>query len=140
MERSADDDRPTHPYVGAGRAQAATDTTEEVATMYARLVTFDLQGPSHEDYCAHASAIADAFNQWPGLRAKLWLADQRRSRYGGIYLFERSEDAHASRRTAEFASLQTLPMFTGLSIEEFDILREPSAITAPYLVAAAAAT
>ena len=61
--------------------------------MYARVVRFRLVGPTHEEYDAQATAIAESFNEWPGLRAKLWLADQQAGRYGGIYLFDRAEDA-----------------------------------------------
>jgi hypothetical protein len=104
-------------------------TTRGAVTMYARLVRFRLVGPTHEEYDAQATAIAESFNEWPGLRAKLWLADQQTGRYGGIYLFDRAEDAELSRSTPQFLSVQMLPMFTELSIEEFEILDGPTAIT-----------
>jgi hypothetical protein len=106
--------------------------------MYARVVTFRLEGPTHEAYHEQASAVADSFNEWPGLRAKLWLADRRARRYGGIYLFDSAEDAERSRSTPEFRSLQALPMFTELRIEEFDILDRPTAVTGGPFAAVAA--
>src|SRR6187455_599065 len=108
--------------------------------MYARVVRFRLVGPTHEEYDAQATAVAESFNEWPGLRAKLWLADQQAGRYGGIYLFDRAEDAELSRSTPQFLSVQMLPMFTELSIEEFEILDGPTSITGgPFAAALAGA-
>ncbi len=104
--------------------------------MYARIVTFRIDGPGHEAYHSHAVAIAEAFNQWKGLVAKIWLGDAAAGRYGGFYVFADAEAAEASRATAEFLSLQHLPVFVDLHIEEFDILDEPTAITAGALVSA----
>jgi hypothetical protein len=108
--------------------------------MYARIVTFHLDGPSSDQYHAHAVAIAESFNDWPGLRAKVWLADEADGRFGGFYLFDSAADADQSRSAPEFLSLQKLPVFTDLTIEEFEILDEPTAITggglAPSRVAA----
>ena len=104
--------------------------------MYARIVTFRIDGPSHDAYHANAMAIAEAFNQWDGLLAKVWLGDEAAGRYGGIYVFTDAAAADASRTTAEFLSLQHLPVFVDLHIDEFDILDEPTAITAGALVPA----
>jgi putative monooxygenase ydhR len=108
--------------------------------MYARVVTFRLVGPTHEQYDEHATAIAESFNEWPGLEAKFWLADRSAGRYGGVYVFDSAENAELSRSTPEFLSLQMLPMFTELSVEEFEILDGPTAITGgPFAAVAAAA-
>lgn len=103
--------------------------------MYARIVTFRLDGPSFDEYHAQAVAIAESFNEWPGLRAKLWLADPSDHRYGGFYLFDSAADAEASRSAPQFLSVQLLPVFTDLRIEEFEILDEPTAITGGALAA-----
>lgn len=97
--------------------------------MYARIVTFQLDGPSHDEYHAQAVAIASSFNEWPGLCAKLWLADEAAGRYGGVYLFASKVDADASRATAQLRSLEELPVFTDLTVQELDVLDEPTAIT-----------
>ncbi len=97
--------------------------------MYLRVVTFELVGPSHEAYEEQATAIADAFAAWPGLLAKVWLADEQARRYGGVYLFASAEDAARSRSTAEFRSIEALPMFTDVRIEEFDVLDRPTSVT-----------
>lgn len=101
--------------------------------MYARIVTFTLDGPSHDEYRTHAAAVAAEFNGWSGLRAKYWLADRTERRYGGVYFFESAEAAQRSRTTPLFAQMVANPAFGELEIQEFDILDEPTSITAPRL-------
>jgi hypothetical protein len=106
--------------------------------MHARIVTFQLDGPSPDEYRAMAASIADAFKEWPGLVFKLWLGDIEHNRFGGIYLFQTAADADRSRTTPEFASLEANPAFAELMIDEFPILDEPTAITAATLLHPAA--
>ena len=56
--------------------------------MYIRIVTFQLAGPTDQQYRAHAAAVAPAFTKWPGLQAKFWLANPDAGVYGGVYLFD----------------------------------------------------
>jgi hypothetical protein len=107
--------------------------------MYARIVTFRLDGPSFDEYHAQAVAIAESFNEWPGLQAKVWLADEADGRYGGVYLFASAADADESRSAPQFLALQRLPVYTDLRVQEFEILDEPTAITAGVLAASVAA-
>jgi hypothetical protein len=100
--------------------------------MYARIVTFTLIGPSHDEYGDHAAAIAAEFRNWSGLHAKYWLADRTHHCYGGVYLFEDAEAAQRSRTTPLFAQMVANPAFSELTIQEFDILAEPTSITAPF--------
>ena len=69
--------------------------------MYIRIVTFQLAGPTDQQYRAHAGAVAPAFTKWPGLQAKYWLANPDAGVYGGVYLFDSAADADASRSTEE---------------------------------------
>jgi hypothetical protein len=101
--------------------------------MHARIVTFRLDGPGHDEYEAHAVAIAESFNEWPGLLAKVWLADETSRCYGGVYLFASKEAADASRAEPQFLSLQALPVYTDLRVEEFDVLDAPTELTAGLL-------
>ena len=107
--------------------------------MYARIVTFRLDGPSHAEYERQAVALADAFAAWPGLLAKVWLGDEAAGRYGGLYLFESAAAAEASRQTPEFLSLHHLPVFTDLRIEELEVLEAPTAVTGGPFTAVVAA-
>ena len=52
--------------------------------MYIRIVTFRLQGMDPDDYEEMAERLAVTFRQWPGLTAKLWLADRETSTFCGV--------------------------------------------------------
>ena len=101
--------------------------------MYARIVTFRLDGPTPAEYQAHAAAVAPAFTAWPGLLAKVWIADDDANTYGGIYLFTDRDAANGARDTDLFRSMATNPMFADLSVREFDVIDAPTAITAAAL-------
>lgn len=106
--------------------------------MYARIVTFRLDGVANAAYQDHVDAVAPAFTAWPGLLAKVWIADDDASTRGGIYLFADRESADRSRDTDVYRSMVANPAFADLSVREFDALDEPTAITASALAAAPA--
>jgi hypothetical protein len=97
--------------------------------MYARIVTFQLAGLSADDYRAVAEGAASAFAEWTGLISKVWLADDERNTYGGIYVFESPAAAAASRDTELFQAMAANPAFTDVTISEFAVLAGPTAIT-----------
>jgi hypothetical protein len=103
--------------------------------MYVRIVTFHVEGLTAAEFRDHAAAIAPAFTAWPGLLAKVWLADDAAGTYGGVYLFADRDSADLSRDTDLFRSMTTNLRFADLSIREFDALDEPTAITASALTA-----
>ena len=98
--------------------------------MYARIVTFRLDGLTPADYRDHVARVAPAFTTWPGLLAKVWIADDDAATFGGIYLFSDQSSADRSRDTDLFRSMATNPAFADLTVREFDVLDEPTALTA----------
>ena len=107
--------------------------------MSIRTVTFSLADLPVADYRQHAAAVAAAFTAWPGLLGKIWLADERRNRFGGVYIFASKDDADRSRTTALFEGLIGNPAFPDLTIDEYDTLPEPTATTWPPIPARATA-
>jgi hypothetical protein len=97
--------------------------------MYTRIVTFHLAGVSADDYLAVAQGAAGSFAEWPGLISKLWLADDHTNTYGGIYVFESSAAAAASRDTELFQTMASNPAFADVTISEFSLLPGPTATT-----------
>ena len=97
--------------------------------MHIRIVTFRLDGMTTKEYETQAAALATAFTQWPGLRAKFWLADKESEIFGGVYVFESRAAADRSRSTALFAGLTGNTAFADLIVREFDTLAEPTAVT-----------
>jgi hypothetical protein len=53
--------------------------------MHIQVITFKLDGIDDAAYQAHAEQNAPVFAALPGLRAKIWLANQQANTYGGIY-------------------------------------------------------
>jgi hypothetical protein len=104
--------------------------------MYARIVTFRLDGLTAADYRQHATSVAPAFTAWPGLLAKVWIGDDDAGTYGGIYLFADRESADWSRDTDLFRSVAANPAFADVAVREFDVLDGPTASTAPVFAAA----
>ncbi len=98
--------------------------------MYARIVTFRLDGLTAAEYQDHVAAVAPAFTTWPGLLAKVWIADDESGTYGGIYRFADRDSADHTRDTDLFRSMAANPMFADLAVREFSVLSEPTAITA----------
>jgi hypothetical protein len=98
--------------------------------MRIRIVTFALTVPA-EAYAEHARQVAAGFTAWPGLLAKWWLADPGSGTFGGVYLFASRADADLSRETDLFRGMFTSPALTDVAVREFDVLDEPTAITAP---------
>ena len=104
--------------------------------MIIRIVTFRLDGIDEDEYQHHAVSIADTFNRWTGLRAKLWLADRASGVHGGVYLFDSQRAADQSRSTPGFKAMLENPAFADLSVREYEVLEQPTAITAASLLAA----
>ena len=103
--------------------------------MYARIVTFRLEGLTASEYQDHVATVAPAFTTWPGLLAKVWIADDEAGTYGGVYLLAGRDSADRTRDTDLFRSMATNPMFADLSVREFNVLDEPTAITASAFAA-----
>jgi hypothetical protein len=103
--------------------------------MYVRIVTFGL-AVTAEEYARSAAAVAPGFTAWPGLLGKWWLGDAGSGTYGGVYLFASRDDADRSRDTDLFRGMLGNPAFRAVTVREFDVLDEPTEVTAPFLQAA----
>jgi Putative mono-oxygenase ydhR len=72
--------------------------------MHIQVITFKLDGIDDAAYRAHAEQNAPVFAALPGLRAKIWLANQQAGTYGGIYTWDdgpgRQHQAGAGRPRA----------------------------------------
>lgn len=101
--------------------------------MHVRIVTFRLDHLEPQAYRHHAEQIAGVFAEWPGLIAKVWLAEEPSGTYGGVYVFESRSAADRSRTTRAFEQMALNPWFTDLVVREFDVLDAPTAITAGVL-------
>jgi Putative mono-oxygenase ydhR len=99
--------------------------------MHTLVITFDLVDMTHERYTEVCAELAPAFAAIPGLLAKIWLADSRDARYGGVYLFDDTAAADGFLASTLAHSVATNPHFAGLTIRRFSVDEATTARTQP---------
>jgi Putative mono-oxygenase ydhR len=97
--------------------------------MHIQVVTFTLDGIDDAAYQAHAEKVAPAFAALPGLRAKIWLANQQTSTYGGIYAFDDPAAMRAYQGGEIFQALQNSPHMIDVAVTDFPVLAGPTKVT-----------
>jgi hypothetical protein len=97
--------------------------------MHVQIVEFEVQGMGRAEYEAMCVEIAPAFAELPGLRAKLWIADPRSNRAGGIYTWEDSEACDSYLESELYAAVVANPALANLRSRRFDVLEGPSQVT-----------
>ena len=97
--------------------------------MHIQVVTFKLDGIDDAAYQAHAEQTAPAFAGLPGLRAKIWLANQQANTYGGIYTWDDVAAMRAYQGGKIFQGLQANPHMINVAVSDFSVLAGPTKVT-----------
>lgn len=97
--------------------------------MHATVINFHLKDWTEEGYRQLCDDVAPAFAEVPGLLCKVWLADRETGTYGGIYLWRDQGSVDTFKTSDLFASVGAHPNLTGITIKDFDVLEEPTAVT-----------
>src|SRR3984957_7607205 len=97
--------------------------------MHLQVITFKLDGIDDAAYQAHAERNAPAFAALPGLRAKIWLANQRAGTYGGIYAWDDVAALRAYQDGEIFQGLLANPHMTDVTVSDFSVLGGPTKVT-----------
>jgi hypothetical protein len=97
--------------------------------MHIQVVTFKLDGIDEAAYEAHAEQSAPAFAAMPGLRAKIWLANQQAGTYGGIYMWEDVAAMRAYQGGKIFQRLLENPHMIDVAASDFSVLAGPTKVT-----------
>jgi hypothetical protein len=97
--------------------------------MHIQIITFRLDGLDDAAYQAHAEQAAPAFAALPGLHAKIWLANQQTSTYGGIYTWDDSTAMRAYQGGKIFRGLQANPHMIDVTVTDFPVLAGPTKVT-----------
>lgn len=97
--------------------------------MHLQIVTFKLDGIDDAAYRAHAEQQAPAFAALPGLRAKIWLANQRANTYGGIYAWDGVAAMRAYQDGKIFQGLRANPHLVDVTVRDFSVLAGPTEVT-----------
>ncbi len=104
--------------------------------MHVQIVNFQLQGIDEAGFRAMCDELAPAFAAFPGLIAKIWLADSTSGAYGGVYTWENKAAYEAYTRSELFNAVATNPNFTNITSRDFAILHGPTAVTRGLAAAA----
>lgn len=91
-------------------------------------VNFNLDAPAAE-YQKVADSVAHAFLDVPGLRWKIWLLNPAAQEAGGIYLFDSQASLDAYRNGPLVAQLRGLPFLRNISMKQFEVMPEVTALT-----------
>lgn len=97
--------------------------------MHATVVNFHLKDWTEASYQELASEVAPAFADVPGLICKIWLADRVSGTYGGIYLWQDEAAFTAFTKSELFASVGAHPNLTDITVKDFGILDDVTAVT-----------
>jgi putative monooxygenase ydhR len=97
--------------------------------MHIQVITFKLDGIDDAAYQAHAEQQAPAFAVLPGLRAKIWLANQQANTYGGIYAWDDVAAMRAYQDGKIFQGLQANPHLIDVTVRDFSALARPTKVT-----------
>ena len=97
--------------------------------MHIQVITYTLNGIDDAAYQAHAEQIAPALAELPGLRAKIWLANQQTSTYGGIYAWDDLAAMRAFQSGEIFQGLQADPHMINVAVTDFPVLAGPTKVT-----------
>lgn len=102
-------------------------------------VNFKLDVPVAE-FRAMCEGVAQAIADVPGLRWKMWLLNEQEKEAGGIYLFANEDALNNYLDGPIVAQIKSLPELQNLSMKQFDVMDEVTAVTRgplPTLAAAA---
>ena len=97
--------------------------------MHMQVITFKLDGIDDAAYQAHAEQNAPAFAALPGLRAKIWLANQQANIYGGIYTWDDVAAMRAYQGGKIFQGLQANRRMIDVAVRDFSVLAGPTEVT-----------
>jgi hypothetical protein len=76
-----------------------------------------------------ADSIAEVFLDVPGLKWKVWLLSPAAQEAGGIYLFDSQASLDAYLNGPLVAQLRVLPAIRNISIRQFEVMPEVTALT-----------
>lgn len=91
-------------------------------------VNFQLDMPAAE-YQGLVDSIAPAFCQVPGLRWKIWVLNLATREAGGLYLFESRAALEGYLAGPLVARLRALPSIRNVSVKQFEVMPEATALT-----------
>ena len=93
------------------------------------IVNFNLQGIERDQYEEACNGLASTFAAIDGLISKHWLANEDTNTYGGVYVWKDLEAMNNFKASEIFQQVGSNPAFANITVTDFGILDEPSAVT-----------
>lgn len=98
--------------------------------MYVQILTFRLNGISHQEFAALCDQVAPGYAEVDGCISKLFVRDpDDADAFGGVYVWETREAAEAYLREGVAALLVESPQFADLAVSYFEIVPGPTAVS-----------
>ena len=91
-------------------------------------INYRLRSPL-ADFLRESTPVAALLANVPGLRWKIWLQNESESEGGGLYLFETEAALQGFLEGPIVGKLRAHPAVSEVSVKEFDIPSELSALT-----------
>jgi heme-degrading monooxygenase HmoA len=95
--------------------------------MQIQIVNFNLKDMTDPGFRSMANEVASAFASVPGLLGKIWLADEAKNTYGGVYLWEDAAAMRAYLASDMGRGVVGNPHFANLTSRDFEVLSGPTA-------------
>src|SRR5215471_10675976 len=100
-------------------------------------INFNLDVPV-EEYQKMSDSVAEAFLDVPGLKWKIWLLNTAAQEAGGIYQFDSQASLDAYLNGPLVAQLRGLTAIRNISMKQFEVMAEITALTRGPVEAAGA--
>jgi len=91
-------------------------------------VNFKLQSSTAE-YEQICQSVAQVIADVPGLRWKVWLLNEQEKEAGGIYLFDTQEAVNDYLASPIVTQIKSHPALADISVKQFDVMPEVTAVT-----------
>ena len=108
--------------------------------MHVQIVNFNLKDMTDAEFRSMANEVAPAFASVPGLLGKLWLADDGKNTYGGVYLWQDAAAMQAYLASDLGKGVVANPHFANLTSRDFEVLSGPTASSGGPVAASLTAT
>jgi quinol monooxygenase YgiN len=86
-----------------------------------------------EEYEKVCNSLAPIIAKQPGLIAKVWISDPATNTYGGTYAWRDRQSMDAFMQSDLVKNFASHPSIVGLTSRDFEVLEEPTAVTAAIL-------
>jgi hypothetical protein len=101
--------------------------------MHVEVINFNLEDMTDEEWHEVGKGLVDAYNELPGLLAKIWIENTDRNVFGGIYLWRDKESMEAFHDGWMGERIRNNPKYANVTFNDFHVVDELTKATQPVL-------